>query len=189
MNKQKFITQNMVAIVLSIMIGFVGGVGFAVYKIPSVLSQLPATKQSGISEEEAARHIKHLEEEVANDQGDSEAWTKLAHAYFKADLHGKAIKAYNQVIKLLPGNPSDFIDLGVMYRRNDQPKEAIDSFKKGIELDSTNVHAQFNIGIVLFHDLNDKEGAIEAWKKVASLQPDYSVSTGQTIQQLIDSLK
>ncbi len=68
-------------------------------------------------------------------------------------------------------------------------KKAIESFSKAIELDATNIQAQFNIGIVLFHDLNDKNGAIEAWGKVASMQPDYQVSTGQNILQLIENLK
>lgn len=189
MKNQGFLTQNLVAIVLSLLIGFVGGVGFAVYQIPSVISQLPTSGQSTTSEEEVARHIKHLEEEVANNQSDPETWTKLAHAYFESDSYEKAIKAYLELIKLSPDNAANFNDLGVMYRRNGHPQDAIDSFRKGIELDSNNVHAQFNIGIVLFHDLNDKEGAIEAWEKVAVLQPNYAVSTGQTIRQLIDTLE
>lgn len=189
MKKFDYISNNIVAITLSLLVGFAGGVVFSVYKIPSLSAQFPSNPQSTNIDAEKKQHIQHLEESVAENDENIEAWTQLGHAYFDSDNFKKAIFAYNKVLKLDPNNSAIYSDLGVMYRRNSEPEKAIESFDKAIELDATNMQAQFNVGIVLFHDLNDKNAAIEAWEKVASIQPDYQVSTGQNILQLIENLK
>ncbi len=189
MNKFDYLSNNIVAIALSLLVGFAGGVVFSVYKIPSITGQFPSNQQSKNTDDEKKQHIQHLEESVAENDQNIEAWTQLGHAYFDSDDFKKAIFAYNKVLKLEPNNSAIYSDLGVMYRRNSEPEKAIESFNKAIELDATNIQAQFNVGIVLFHDLKDQDGAIKAWEKVASIQPDYQVSTGQNILQLIESLK
>ena len=189
MKKFEYFSNNIVAITISLLVGFTGGVVFSVYKIPSLSIQLPSSQPATIVDDEKKQHIQHLEESVAENGENTEAWTQLGHAYFDSDNFKKAIFAYNKVLKLAPNNSAIYSDLGVMYRRNSEPVKAIESFKKAIELDATNIQAQFNVGVVLFHDLNDKDGAIEAWGKVASMQPDYQVSTGQNILQLIENLK
>ncbi|TKB11337.1 tetratricopeptide repeat protein [Desulforhopalus sp. IMCC35007] len=187
-NTNKLMTK-LVPIVVSLIIGFIGGVVVSAYRTPSLVAQIPANQQAGVSKEEAARHIRHLEESVQKDSKDVDSWTKLAHAYFEMGAFDKAINAYTKILEIKPDDSDAYTDLGVMYRRNKQPEKAINSFKKAIELDQNNVHAQFNVGIVLFHDLGNKEEAIKAWEKVAALQPNYTLSTGQTIQQLVDSVK
>ena len=67
--------------------------------------------------------------------------------------------------------------------------ESIKAFEKALEHNKANVQAQFNIGVVLYHDLDDEQGAIQAWEKVALQQPDFQLSTGQTIKQLLEKLK
>lgn len=187
-NKAK-IKHSAVGIIISLLIGFVGGVVFSAYKTPDILSQIPGNQETARTDEEVARHIKHLEDKAAENDQDATAWTELAHAYFEANAFEKAIQAYQRVLALTPDNADIYTDLGVMYRRNKQPQEAIKAFEKAIELAPTNLHALFNVGIVLFHDLNDKEGAIKAWEKVATIEPDYQLSTGQTIKQLLANVK
>ena len=94
-----------------------------------------------------------------------------------------------QLIELSDEKSNIYTDLGVVYRRDGQHKKAIKSFEKALEHNKENLQAQFNIGVVLYHDLDDQQGAKQAWKKVAMLKPDFQLSTGQTIEQLLEKLK
>lgn len=182
-------SRSFVAIALSLIVGFVGGVVVTVYKTPSIVSQLPQSQQNEPTDKEIKKHIKHMEDEVAKKPKDSTAWIQLGNAYFDSETPEKAIDAYIKALSLSPNNPDVLTDLGVMYRRIKKSEKAIESFDKAAQVDSTHVQSRFNKGVVLFHDLNDKEGAIKAWKEVAKLKPDFSVSTGQTIVQLLESVK
>ena len=177
------------AIALSLIVGFGGGVIVTVYKTASIVSQLPQSQQNEPTDKEIKKHIKHMEDEVAKKPKDSTAWIQLGNAYFDSETPEKAIDAYLKALSLSPNNPDVLTDLGAMYRRVKKPEKAIEYFDKAAQIDSTHVQSRFNKGVVLFHDLNDKEGAIKAWKEVAKLKPDFSISTGQTIVQLLESVK
>ncbi len=182
-------SRPFIAIVLSLIVGFAGGVIVTAYKTPSIVSQIPQAQQNEPTDKEIKKHIKHMESEVAKTPQDVKAWVQLGNAYFDSETPEKAIDAYLKALTLSPDNPEVLTGLGVMYRRIKQPEKAIESFEKAAQVDPTHVQSRFNKGVVLFHDLNDKEGAIKAWEEVAKLQPDYSVPTGQTILQLLESVK
>ena len=178
-----------IAIVVSLIVGFTAGVIVTAYKAPSILSQIPQAQQNGPTAKEMERHIKHLEGKVAENQQDAKAWVELGNAYFDSEYPEKAINAYLKALALSPDSPDVLTDLGVMYRRNNQSEKAVEVFDKAAQIDPTHIQSRFNKGVVLFHDMKDKEGAIKAWQEVAKLRPDYSVSTGQTILQLLDQVK
>ncbi len=178
-----------IAIVLSLIVGFAGGVIVTVYKTPSIVARIPQVQQNVPTTKEIEKHVKHMEDEVGKNPQDAKAWVQLGDAYFDSGVPQKAIDAYLKALALSPDNPDVLTDLGVMYRQNKQPEKAVESFDKAAQVDPTHVQSRFNKGVVLFHDLKDKEGAIKAWKEVAKLQPDFSPSTGQTIQQLLERLK
>ncbi|EKD33707.1 MAG: Tetratricopeptide TPR_1 repeat-containing protein [uncultured bacterium] len=178
-----------IAILISLIVGFTTGVVVTVYKAPSILSKMPQAQQQGPSPDEIAKHIKHMEAEAAKNPQDFKGWIGLGNAYFDAEIPDKAINAYLKALALSPDSPDVLTDLGVMYRRNKQLDKAIEAFDKAAKIDTTHIQSRFNKGVVLFHDMNDKEGAIKAWEEVAKLQPAYSLSTGQTIQQLLESIK
>lgn len=182
-------SRFIIAIALSLIVGFAGGVIVTVYKTPSLVSQLPVSQQNEPTKKEMEKHVKHMEAEAGKNPQDAKAWIGLGNAYFDFEAPEKAIDAYLKALALSPDNPAVLTDLGIMYRRIKQWQKAIESFDKAAQLDPTHVQSRFNKGVVLLHDLNDKEGAIKAWQEVAKLQPDFSPSTGQTIQQLLERVK
>lgn len=181
--------QLIIAIVLSLIVGYAGGVIVTVYKTPSIVSQLPGSQQNGPTKQEMEKHIKHMETEVGKNPQDAMAWIGLGNAYFDFQAPEKAIDAYLKALALSPDNPGVLTDLGIMYRRIKQPQKAIEAFDKAAQVDPIHVQSRFNKGVVLYHDLNDKDGAIKAWQEVAKLQPNFAPSTGQTIQQLLERVK
>jgi hypothetical protein len=46
-----------------------------------------------------------------------------------------------------------------------------------------------NKGIVLLHDLKDSQGAIRAWESVLEINPLATLSSGQTVDEMLNSLK
>lgn len=179
---------------IALVVGFLGGVVFGVYKSgtgtsvqESMLSQ-PAEKEQEISVESAAQ-IFELEKMIKMKPDDVATWTKLGNLYFDTGNHQKAITAYTTSLALNPNNANVMTDLGVMYRRSGQPKKAIESFDKAAKIDPEHETALFNKGIVLMHDLNDLDGAINSWEELVKINPDAISPTGQPVKNLVEKLK
>ena len=179
---------------IALVVGFFGGVVFGVYKSgtgtsvkESMLSQ-PAEKEQGVSVESAAQ-IFELEKITKENPDDVAAWTNLGNLYFDTGKHKKAITAYTKSLALNPNNANVMTDLGVMYRRSGQPKKAIESFDKAAKIDPKHETALFNKGIVLMHDLNDLDGAVQAWQELVKRNPAATSPTGQPVKDLVEKLK
>ena len=179
---------------VALVVGFLGGVVFGVYKTGSdrpiqkkMVSQ-PAEKDQGASVERAAQ-IFQLEKIVKENPKDVASWTSLGNLYFDNGDFQKAIAAYSKSLELNPNNADVLTDLGIMYRRAGQPKKAIESFDKAAKVDPKHETALFNKGIVLMHDLNDFDGAIQAWQELLKRNPAATSPSGQSIKDLVERLK
>ena len=187
--------ESLVLIVLIALIaGFAGGVLFTIYKSSSGLPIHGSAPQQPAKEEQDmsagyATEIFELERRTVEKPDDVEAWTHLGHLYFDSSNYDKAILAYNKSLEFKPDNADVWTDLGVMYRRSGHPEEAITAFDRAIEIDPHHETSLFNKGIVLMHDLNDKEGAIKAWEKLVSINPNAQTPTGQSVRELINKVR
>ena len=47
----------------------------------------------------------------------------------------------------------------------------------------------FNKGIVQFYDLNLKNEAVETWKKLAVIDPNFKMPTGELITDFLSSVE
>jgi tetratricopeptide (TPR) repeat protein len=79
--------------------------------------------------------------------------------------------------------------MGVMYRRNGNPQEAIKAFEKAIETDPKHEISRMNKGIVLLHDLQDADGAIEAWEELLEINPVAMAPTGRSVDEMVQQMK
>lgn len=189
MIKELLSTSRMSLIGVCLTIGFVGGVIFTVYTSPSIVSQVAEAGLQDSSQADIIRHVKHLEESVAEDPSNVEAWAQLAETYYELREYPKSIVAYLKLATLADEKSDIYLDLGVVYRRDGQFEKSIESFDKALNANPENIQALFNIGVVQYHDLDDEPAAVTTWEKVAAMKPDFQLSTGQTIQQLLEKLK
>jgi cytochrome c-type biogenesis protein CcmH/NrfG len=180
--------------VVAVVAGFLGGAVFSVYYTgpsQSIQSSAPPPPSSGSAQgltSQQAGSILALEKEVASNPDNGSAWTQLGHIYFDTNKPAKAIRAYEKSLALQPDNPNVLTDLGVMYRRNGQPAKALEVFDKAIALNPRHEQARFNKGIVLKFDLNDREGAIQAWEELLKINPAATLSNGQPVSEAIKTL-
>ena len=133
--------------------------------------------------------IPALEEKVAANPQDAEAWARLGHGYFDSDDPANAIRAYKKSLGLKPGNANVLTDMGVMYRRKGNPQEAIRCFDKAIEIDPKHRQSRYNKGIVLMHDLKNPEAAIKAWEELVNIYPDTKNQEGIPLKEAIEKFR
>jgi len=187
--------ESLVLIVLiALIVGFAGGVLFTIYKSSSGLPIHGSAPQQPAKEEQDmsagyATEIFELERRTVEKPDDVAAWTHLGHLYFDSSNYDKAILAYNKSLEFKPDNADVLTDLGIMYRRSGHPEDAISAFDRAIKVDPHHETSLFNKGIVLMHDLNDKEGAIKAWEKLVSINPNAQTPTGQSVRELIKKVR
>ncbi len=170
----------------SLLVGFLSGVGLAVYKTPGgSASQPPA-----ITQQQTGRHdMAAVESQVIATPNDPGAWKHLGDAYFDTDQPAKAIKAYLKALELAPGNPDVLTDLGVMYRRDEQPDQALVVFEQAIQAAPTHEQSRLNKGVVLLYDKKDKTAALQAWKELLAINPMAQLPSGQLLSDFMAELQ
>lgn len=184
----------LLACLVSVAVGFLGGIVLSAYKSSSAISlpapgpgQQPTAGQQLV--DDRAGIIEDLKRETAQNPSNVNAWIELGNHYFDTDQFEKSIQAYEQALALEPNNANVLTDMGVMYRRSDQPQKAIAAFDKAIAVDPGHEISRFNKGIVLMHDLNDREGAVKAWADLVRINPLAKTPSGIPIKEMVDKLK
>lgn len=203
MAKQKNIEGNFVkketmfiVALIALVLGFLGGIFYSAMQagpkgsvqITSAPAGSSPQQQSQNLSNEQAKNILSLEQTVAADPTNIQAWTNLGHVYFDTNNPPKAIRAYEKSLELSPDNPNVLTDLGVMYRRNGQPQKALESFDRAIAVDPKHEQSRFNKGIVLRYDMNDREGAVKAWEELLRVNPSATAPNGQPLGEAIKTL-
>jgi len=176
-----------VVIGVSLLIGFLGGVVFTIYKAPGGGSA--QVQQQVATGQQESEKLAALEQQAQATPQDPEIWVHLGNAYFDADMPAKAIPAYRKFLDLVPGNADVLTDLGVMYRRNGQPDQALDVFNQAIAVSPKHEQARFNKGVVFLFDKKDQAGAIKIWKELLGINPMAKAPNGQLLKDFIENLQ
>jgi cytochrome c-type biogenesis protein CcmH/NrfG len=183
------------ALLMGLVIGFIGGAVFASYKLgPETIHDHPedaaaAAPAKAQLDSQAKEAISNLEAEVTANPDSVEAWTRLGHLYYDTEQVENAIKAYTKSLELQPGNADVWTDQGVMYRRNKQPQKAIESFERAYAMQPDHVPSRLNKGIVLLYDLNKPEEAIAIWEELLAINPQVKMNNDLTLQDAIKKIK
>lgn len=179
-----------ISIAVAILVGFLVGVIYSDRSPNSggQIAQQPNLPPLPQQQNQYAQAIESLQFAVQQNPNNAEAWAQLGHAYFDSNQPVKAIEAYNKSLSIIPSNPPVLTDLGVMYRRNGQPDKAIESFDKALQITPGFEQALFNKGIVMYNDLGDLEGALQAWRELLIVNPGATAPTGVPIETMVDDL-
>ncbi len=177
----------LLAALLALAVGFFGGVFFGVYKSGPSVAGMPGggpAAQRDFSGELAA-----LEKRTHNEPGNVGAWIDLGNLYFDTDQYEKSIQAYRKALELKPDNADVLTDMGVMQRKAGRPEEAVKAFERAIAVNPKHEVSRLNKGIVLLHDLQDSQGALQAWQELLEVNPTASFPGGMSVDQMIQQLK
>lgn len=106
---------------------------------------------------------------VKNNPNNFYAWLQLGNDYFDTERPKLAIEAYSKALKLKPNTVPIMNDIAVMHRKLGNYHDAIKYFKKSLTIEPENVQALYNLGIVYFIDLIEKETGISYWRKYINI--------------------
>ena len=185
------------AILVSITFGFMAGAMYTSFKLAGGTSMAPMAQQPSdahdpdsqeMSAETGSRILK-LEQFLKENPDNADAWTQLGNLFFDTNRFGDAIDAYGKSLALKPGDPGVLTDMGVMYRRNKNPKKAIETFDLAIAADPGFETARFNKGVVLMHDMEDMAGGILAWEGLLKVNPMAKSPNGESLSALVERMK
>lgn len=145
---------------------------------------LTEPEPSNISPEIAGR-IQQLTETLKTNGANAEDWKELGNLFFDTHQFSNAITAYRNYLKRDPNNPGVWTDMGIMLRSSGQPEEALKAFEKAIAIDPAHQPSRFNKGVVLMHDLNRRQEALQAWRELIAINPNARASDGRSIRELV----
>ena len=158
-------------IVIALVAGVLIGVIYTNWKqasAPTASTVGTAPVQAPVNHQQ---QIAMLQEIVAREPGNRNAWVQLGHNYFDSDEPMPAVDAYAKALELNPDDPDILTDQGVMYRRLGWFDKAIDNFIQANKLNPNHQQSLYNLGIVYRYDLQDFDKAIDAWSRFLALNP------------------
>lgn len=124
--------------------------------------------------EDALPHLKQAHD-LAPDHPN--AALNLAGAYILAGRFRLAVPILEDLTEQTPDNPAVWINLGAAYLGNpilatdEQQREAIDAFRRALELDSQSPSVHYNIGLI-HRDRGEHEEAIAMFRLALEINPD-----------------
>lgn len=178
---------------ISFVIGVGVGLGWAAYKGAPAGLEAPHQPRGVV---EAPREpdqmgsvqaqLEKFQEQIRENPGDPVAYVQAGNLLYDNDLFEKALEYYNKAIEIGGENADVLTDAGICHRRLGRPEKAVEYFRRARKADPNHRNSAYNLGVVLLHDLKDKEAAAEAWREFLKLEPEGERAT--MIRRVIDQL-
>ena len=189
MKKEKrgtmLVSSALILSCLTFAAGFVGGTLTAQYRaamttataVPAPTAQPQAQPQPQSAEAEIA----HLRDHTQKEPDVARNWTALGNACYDSGRFDEAIAAYQNSLRLAPGDPDVMTDLGSMYRMKGQPEQAIQCYEQAMGFKSGHSNAVFNKGVTLLLDMEQPEQAMAFWQGILDADPGFTVTGGKPL--------
>jgi len=116
--------------------------------------------------------VKMLQEEVAKDPKNINAWIELGNILMDTRRFPEAIEAYQKALAIDPKNVDVRVDMGTCMREAGKPDLAVKEYRKALEFNPNHINANKNIGVVLEYDLKDSKQALKYFEKALALAPN-----------------
>ncbi len=188
--KRLFKTSTLIgAVITAFVAGIFAGIVFNNYKTGDRLAAKPVSASEENLSSDISVQITDHEKAVAAEPENTEAWIHLGDLYFDSDLYDKSIAAYEKALKLNPANADVWTDMGVMYRKTGKFEEAVRCFDKAVSINPRHEVSRFNKGIVLMHDLKNKQDAIRVWEELLDVNPLAKAPDGLSVDEMLKQLK
>ncbi|MFH1138529.1 MAG: tetratricopeptide repeat protein [Pseudomonadota bacterium] len=163
-------------------LGVLAGLFWAAYKgpppglqataAPSAPGQQGQTAaEAPLDRDQVAAALQEFQKKIEAAPTNPAPCVEAGNFLFDHELFAQAIDYYRKAVDLGGGTADVLTDMGICYRKLGKPDQAVDYFRQAWKLDQRHENSALNLGIVLFHDLQDKKGALEAWRGYLALNP------------------
>jgi len=120
--------------------------------------------------------LARLAARLDKDPQNADGWAMLARSYYVLKRYPEAVRAYEQLLKLVPHEPSVLVDYADALAMRDGRKitgKPMEYVQEALKLDPNQGKALAMAGTEAF-DRNDYRTAVEYWEKLRSLVPPDS---------------
>jgi cytochrome c-type biogenesis protein CcmH/NrfG len=128
-----------------------------------------------------------LLEKLKTDANNAGLLAEIGNVYYDTRQYPIAIDYYRQALKIAPGNASVRTDLGTAMWYLGNADGAIVEFNQALQYEPNKANALFNLGIVKWQGKMDVEGAVAAWQKLLTTNPNYEAK--DKVEQLMAQAK
>ncbi|MDK9719420.1 MAG: tetratricopeptide repeat protein [Trichlorobacter sp.] len=175
------------ALIIGFLIGvMVGGKFMAGSKAPAGQAAIQQGSAGMPNPGQSAARIAELEQLVAKDPKNLQAWITLGNDYFDSNQAQKSVQAYGKALELDPNNANVLTDQGVMFRALGFYDRALANFDKANKLDPKHLQSLFNTGIVYAVDLKQPAKAKAVFE--ALLQKDQTSDLARQAREMLQQL-
>jgi len=110
---------------------------------------------------------------LASDPQNLRANVELANLLYDAGRYAEAIPYYQQAFTLDPTNVNVSTDFATALYYAGRVDDALAQFDRSLALDPRHGQTLYNLGIVKRDAKSDRQGAIAAWERLLTSDPDY----------------
>ena len=163
--------ENLVFVIVALIIGLL--IGVIAYNLGGKSSQ-NAVSQQGSAPPPTVNYqqqIQVLQDVVAREPGNRNAWIQLGNNYFDSNQPVPAVDAYAKALELDGNDPNVLTDQGAMFRSLGWYDKAIENFEKANKLQPRHPQSLYNLGLVYLQDLKNVDKAAEAWERFLEVNP------------------
>jgi cytochrome c-type biogenesis protein CcmH/NrfG len=193
MDKNKRLANGIFGSVL-VFLGTVAGISMYVNLNRPVIQEAPAARpvaDAQLPEDhppiDSAAKLASLEQKIRNEPRNADYRIQIGNIYFDLGQYQKAATAYEEGLKLHPGDPGVETDLATCYHSTGQHDKALQLLEEVLKDHPGFAQALYNKGIVLQAGKNDVKGAIAAWETL--LQSNPNLPQKNQLLKKIDELK
>jgi tetratricopeptide (TPR) repeat protein len=119
------------------------------------------------------RELQEYRNVLASDPQNLRANVELANHLYDAGRYAEAIPYYQQAFTLDPTNVNVSTDLATALYYAGRVDAALAQFDRSLALDPRHGQTLYNLGIVKRDAKSDRQGAIAAWERLLTSDPDY----------------
>ncbi|MFH1147841.1 MAG: tetratricopeptide repeat protein [Pseudomonadota bacterium] len=150
--------------------------------IQSVKEKRDGAAPARISEQKAENDGGRINTETADySESAKEHNNSGVMAYLRGD-YAKAVEYFTSAIQVNPDYSEVFVNLGIVYKKQNKLHDAMTAYKKAIALDPTAPEAYYNLGI-LFDDDGDYKRASSAYRQFLQFATDRYQAQKQKVRE------
>jgi len=177
--------QAYTLIVICLLAGVAGGWFLRGSQSPAILATAQsaslASGVAGPTEQPTAEQMKKMAdtqaapllEQLKSAPSNPDLLTKIGNVYYDTQQYPTAIEYYRQALNLQPTNASLRTDFATALWYTGDADTAIAEFNKALSYEPNKANTLFNLGIVKWQGKMDIDGAVAAWQKLLTTNPNY----------------
>ena len=168
---------------VTFLLGVITGLFWAAYKGPppglsvgssagpASMPQSAMENAGRMDQEHVMSALEEFKKKIQTSPDDPGLYTAAGNFLFDHEFFAQAVDYYSKSVELGGGTADVLTDIGICYRKLGKPEKAVEYFKQAIKVNPTHENSALNLGIVLFHDLQDRKGALQAWREYLKMNP------------------